>query len=121
MSNYVSTYSINFNEMKIAVKDSDFVGSSRWDHLIVEHEGSFSRDCQYMVFDYLGCRVEVGFDMVVSGKYEWDPGDYMTEPTSYTEIDGADIEITSLHIDQYEVELSAEITDILKKIIDKHL
>lgn len=121
MSNFISTYTIDFNDMKMSIGGSDFVKSSNWENLIMENEGSFSKTCQYMGFDYLGFRVEIGFDMVVSGRHDWDPGDYLNPPTSYCDIDDVDIDVTSFHVDEYEAELTPEIIAVLKKIIDKNL
>jgi len=115
---YISTYAIDFNEMKFI--DGDYTKSSSWDSLIMEN-GSFSRDCQFMTFDCFGFRVEIEFDMIVSGRHEWDPGDYLNPPTSYCDIDDVDIDVTSLYVDEYEVDITHEIIDILKKVIDKNL
>ena len=121
MSNYTSTYSIDFNEMKFVDENSDFTKSSEFDSLIQEKEGSFIKDGQYMAFNYLGIEVVVGFDVVVTGSYEFDGGDYNTAPYSEAYIDDVDIEINDIFIDEYEVELTKDIVDIFKKLIDKNL
>lgn len=121
MSNFISTYTIDFNDMKLMTEDSHFCKSSIWDEIIMENNGSFSNTGQYMAFDCHGLKVEVDFDFVVSGRHEWDPGDWYTEPTSYCDIDNVDIDITAIYIDEYKTDLTPEIVNILKKIIDKNL
>ncbi len=121
MTNYTSTYSIDFNQMNVVNENSDFTKSSEFDSLIQENEGSFTKDGQFMAFNYLGIEIVVGFDVVVTGSYEFDAGDWNTAPYSESYIDDIDIEINDVYIDEYEVELTKDIVDILKKVIDKNL
>ena len=99
----------------------DFVKSDEMESLILENNGSFIRDCQFMTFDYMGMEVVVGFELTVSGTHSFDPGDYYTPPYSECDIDDIDVYITDLYVDEYEVELTKEIKDILMKIINKNL
>ena len=117
MTNFISTYSMDFNSMTF--KNGDFVDSNLWPNLIKEHEGIFSSEDEFMTFEYLGIELIVSFNLSVTGVTSYDPGDYWTPPYSEFEMDDADIEIKGITIDEYDVELNNEIIEQVKVIINK--
>lgn len=114
---FISTYSVNLNNLKI--KDKDVVDD--WEDLICENEGSFTRDYQYMIFDCDGIEVNVNFDLYVSGRVDYDPGDYWTPPYTDVDITDFDVTITEVYIDDYEVELTKEMKLTLEKVVKNNL
>jgi len=118
-TNFVSTYSIDFNKSKFV--DGDFTQSSSWSFLIQEGDGFFKNELQHMKFEYLGVEIDVMFDLIVSGSYSYDCGDYLTPPYEDCEINDVDITINSLTIDEYQVDLTTEIVEIMKSLIKINL
>jgi hypothetical protein len=114
---FISTYSVNLNNLKII--DKEVVGD--WEDLICENEGSFTRDCQYMIFDCDGVEVNVNFELSVSGRVDHDPGDYWTPPYTDVDITDFDITITDFYIDDYDVELTKEMKRLLEKVVKNNL
>ncbi len=113
---FITTY--NTENMKLI--HGDFVKSDSWVEIIME-DGSFSRDCQYMTFDYNGIEISVSFELSVSGNYSYDPGDYWTPPCDDCDITEIQIEVNSLTIDEEEVEINLETIEVLRKVINKNL
>ena len=114
---FISTYSVNLNNLKI--KDKDVVDD--WEDLICENEGSFTRDCQYMIFDCDGREVNVNFELYVSGRVDHDPGDYWTPPYTDVDITDFDVTITDVFIDDWDVELTKEMKRTLEKVVKNNL
>jgi hypothetical protein len=117
------TYLINFQNLKVS--DKDIVNNNDFEELILENEGSFTRDDQVIWFksDDLGEDVEVSveYEIYVSGSVDYDPGDYWTPPYTDVDINDIDIEIKSVYIDDIELELTKEIETILLNKIKQEL
>lgn len=74
-----------------------------------------------MTFEYLGIKVEVCFEMSIIGRHSYDTGDYYTPSYSDCTIDSIEVDITNITIDDYEVELTKDITEILEKVIKEKI
>ena len=109
---------INLNNLKL--KDSDFTKSDDWDDLILEN-GGIREENQFMIFESDGSEVIVSFDLCVSGKIYRDSGDYLNPPYTDVEITDIDIDIVSVTINEYEVELTKESEVDLEQEIKKYL
>lgn len=118
MNNSTKTYSLNFNNLKLI--DGDYTKSDDWFEMICEN-GCFSTDSQYMTFSSDGIDVVVDFDLSVIGSVSHDPGDYWTPPYTDVDISEVEVNVTSLHIDEWEVELTKELKNFLEVEIKKYL
>jgi hypothetical protein len=87
--NFISTY--NLNNRNLELVDYDCAKSNSWNDLICENEGSFSREDEFLAFDMNGIELVIFYDLSVSGKIDYDPGDYYTP--SYTDVEITDKEI----------------------------
>jgi hypothetical protein len=105
------TYSINFENLKVVEKDildnNDFID------LILENEGSFTRDSQIIWFKSDDIDISVEYEVCVSGSVDHDPGDYWTPPYTDVDINEVDIDIKTVYIDDIEFELTPEIEKLL--------
>ncbi len=119
MSNFISTYSMNINELKLI--DGEYKKSEDWCELIDDEDSSFTREEEMMVFDCFGVEVVVWYTLSVQARVDYDPGDYWTPPYSDVDIISDDITIDSLYVDEYEVELTKDIKIALEKEIKKYL
>lgn len=117
MTSFDTTYTINPKNLKLKHKEV----FDDWDNLICEHEGSFTSDCQYMAFDCDGIEVVVDFELSICGSVHYDRGDYWTPPSSEVEVSSVDITITSLYIDEWEVELNSGLKKTLEKVVKTNL
>jgi hypothetical protein len=117
MTSFISTYSINLNNLKF--KDKEVFDD--WENLICENEGSFTSDGQYMTFDCDGIEICIGFELCVSGRVYHDSGDYWNPP--YTDVDITDVDVTieNLYVDDWEVVLTKEMIKSLEKAVKNNL
>jgi hypothetical protein len=120
MTNFISTYSIDSSKI-INLVDSDFNKSEDWDELICENEGHFSREGEFMAFEVDGLDLVIVYDLEVSGRIDYDPGDYYTPPYSDCEITYESIDVTEVTLDDYEIELTKELRDLFSEVIKKNL
>ena len=93
MSTFIPTYSLDLNNLKLT--DGDYTKAEDWEELICENEGSFSKDEEYMIFDSNGIEIVINYELSVSGRVDYDPGDYYTPPYSDFDITYEDIFILS--------------------------
>ena len=119
MTSFVSTYSLNLDNLKLKVKD--VCGCEDWSELLCENEGSFTKDYQFMVFDCDGVEVAVNFQLTVDGSVSHDDGDYWTAPYTETEIDGCTITIEDVQIDEWDVQLNKETLKFLERVIKNNI
>lgn len=110
-------YSLNLKNLILKHKDVEL----DWTELILENDGSFSRDCQYMAFDCDGIEVVVDFDIDVHGRVDHDPGDYWTAPYTDVDITDVNVSVTNLNIDEYDVELTDSLISFFEGEIKKHM
>lgn len=118
MTNFISTYSVNFDDLKVKLDESDFVKNDNWCELICENEGSFS-EYGMIAFDLYGVESYVNFKLNVSGQIYHDNGDYWTPPSTDVDIDYVDIEIEEFYINEIEVKLTKDILLTLEQKIMK--
>lgn len=118
MNNSTQIYSLNFNKMTL--QDGDFIKYDDWFDKIYE-DGGFTNDYQYMIFNSNGVEIVVDFQLIVSGSIIRDNGDYYTPPSVDVDIDEYTVNITGLHVDEWEVSLNRDLEKLLEVEIKKHL
>jgi len=120
MFNFISTYSLDPSRINNLV-DSDCLKSDDWEELICENEGHFSREGEFMIFEVDGLDLVISYDLEVSGRVEYDPGDYWTPPYSDFEVTDETIDVTEVTLDDYEIELTKELKFLFSEVIKKNL
>ena len=107
---------MDFDTDNIKLIDSDCRKRSEWEELICEGEGSFYSPCEFMTFDVNGLELVIDYALSISGVFSYDPGDYWTPPYSDFDLTNEDIRITSVLLDEEEIEYDlVKITDLVKK------
>jgi len=120
MTNFVCIYSLDPSRINNLV-DYDFLKSEDWEELICENEGHFSREGEFMAFEVDGLDLVITYDLEVSGRTEYDPGDYYTPPYSDFEITDETIDVTDVTLDDYNIELTKELKELFSEVIKKKL
>jgi hypothetical protein len=120
MTNFVCIYSLDPSRINNLV-DSDCLKSDEWEELIYENEGHFIREGEFMAFEVDGLDLVISYDLEVSGRTEYDPGDYYTPPYSDFEITSEDIDVIEVTLDDYNIELTKELKDLFSEVIKKNL
>jgi hypothetical protein len=120
MTNFVSTYSLDLSKINNLV-DSDCKKTDEWEELICENEGHFSREGEFMLFEVDELYLVVSYNLEVSGRIDYDPGDYWTPPYSDYEITYEDIDVTEVTLDDYNIELTKELKELFSEVIKKNL
>jgi hypothetical protein len=120
MTNFVCTYSLDLSRINNLV-DSDCSKTDNWEELICENEGHFIREGEFMAFEVDGLDLVISYDLEVSGRVDYDPGDYYTPPYSDFEITNEDIDVTEVTLDDYNIELTKELKELFSEVIKKNL
>jgi hypothetical protein len=111
----MNTLSLNYKE--ISITDGEYTHSHNWCEVMQDSDYLEEKDC-WISFVSNGFEVTVDFDFSVSASSSYCPGDYYTPPESTFEITSVDIDVKSMEIDGYNVPLTNELIDKLKKLID---
>ena len=101
--------------------DTDCSKKEDWEELICENEGRFSREGEFMAFEVDGLDLVIVYDLDVSGRIEYDPGDYYTPPYSDCEITNESIDVTEVTLDDYNIELTKELKKLFSEVVKKNL
>ncbi len=101
--------------------DTDCSKKDDWEELICENEGRFSREGEFMAFEVDGLDLVISYDLEVSGRIEYDPGDYWNPPYSDFEITNESIDVTEVTLDDYNIELTKELKHLFSEVIKKNL
>ena len=116
MSNNKTTM-IQFNLSKSTVINKDFATYSDFENLIEEGEGFATLQDEFMILNCEGFEVVVNYRVDITGHTYFDKGDYFTPSFTEVEIDTIKITITSITVDEYEVDLTQELISVFKKIV----
>jgi len=68
-----------------------------------------------------GLDLVIVYDLDVSGRIEYDPGDYYTPPYSDCEITDETIDVTEVTLDDYNIELTKELKTLFSEVVKKNL
>ena len=74
-----------------------------------------------MLFDVDGLDLLINYDIEVSGRIDYDPGDYFTPPCSDYKITYEAIDVTEVILDDYNIELTKELKKLFSEVIKKKL
>jgi hypothetical protein len=107
MTEFISTYSIDFNDLKLSIDTSD------WESLLLDNDGSFMRNYEFLI-NINGVEVYLDSQISVSGVVSFDRGNYWTPASSDIKINSIDVDIKDLFVDEYEVELSKDLRLLLE-------
>ncbi len=116
----MTTYLLNPSKINNLI-DSDCSKTEDWEELICENEGHFSREGEFMMFEVDGLDLVISYDLEVSGRIEYDPGDYYTPPYSDCEITNESIDVTEVTLDDYNIELTKELKQLFSEVVKKNL
>ncbi len=112
---------LTFNPKNTKLVDGDFVKSDDFTEMIYENDGSYSNDCQYMTFDCNDLKIDINYEIGISGSISEDSGDYWTPPSCDVDVDDVDITITDVFIDEVQVELTPELKKIFLNLVNSNL
>lgn len=110
-----------FNVNNATITDGEFAKSSELEDLLCENEGSFKLTDQFIDFLCDGFRIVVGFDLSVSGDYSSYDDDYWTPGYAECSIDHIDVKVTSVTVDEYEVDLNKSLIEIFTKLVKEKM
>lgn len=116
----MTTYLLDPNKINNLI-DTDCSKKEDWEELICENEGRFSREGEFMAFEVDGLDLVIVYDLDVSGRIEYDPGDYYTPPYSDCEITDETIDVTEVTLDDYNIELTKELKTLFSEVVKKNL
>jgi hypothetical protein len=116
----MTTYLLDLSKINNLI-DTDCSKTEDWEELICENEGHFSREGEFMAFEVDGLDLVIVYDLDVSGRIEYDPGDYYTPPYSDCEITNESIDVTEVTLDDYNIELTKELKQLFSEVVKKNL
>lgn len=104
---------ISFNPSKSKLITGDYLPSSDFENRIFDGEGSSSETDQFIELNCDGFNIVVTYDLYIDGVILYSRGD------DYTDVDVCtfDVTIKSIEIDEYEVELTKEMSKIFENIV----
>ena len=117
--NFISTYSLNTQNLNLV--DYDCAKSNSWEDFVCENEGYFSREGEFLSFDINGLKLVIFYDLSVSGKIDYDPGDYYMPPFTDVEITDEDVTVTQVTLDEYDIELTKDLKLLFSEIVKKYV
>lgn len=112
------TTSNNIQNLKVKEKCT----VTDWDYLIYEGDGYFTKEDQFIVFDYDGLDFVVSFKLSVSGDIMHINGDWWNDSYTEVRITKIDVEIDSMSLDEVELELlTPQFTKSVVELIKNNL
>jgi len=108
---------ITFNPSKAKLITGDYLPSSQFEDRIFDGEGSSSETDQFVSLQCDGFNIVVTYDLYIDGSISYSRGDYWTPDYTEVNVDTIDVTINSIEIDEYEVELTKEMSKIFENIV----
>jgi hypothetical protein len=108
---------ITFDPSKCKVVSGDFLPSTEFVNEIFDGDGSSVSYAQFLEIESEGFQIEVIYDLYLSGRVYRDRGDYWTPSSIEVDVKSVDVEISSITIDGYDVELTEDLVKIFNNVI----
>jgi hypothetical protein len=108
---------ITFNPSKSKLITGDYLPSSEFENRIFDGEGSSSETEQFIELNCDGFSIVVIYDLYIDGSISYSRGDYWTPDYTEVNVGNFDVTIKSIEIDEYEVELTKEMSKIFENIV----
>ena len=105
---------LTINPSKSKLLHGEFTKSSDFETVL---ENGFFSDNQWITLDCNGFEVVVNYELTVEGHTYVEKGDYFTPGFISVGISNVSVSVTSIEIDEYEVELNEELTAIFEKVV----
>ena len=108
---------ITFNPSKAKLITGDYLPSSQFEDRIFDGEGSSSETDQFVSLQCDGFNIVVTYDLYIDGSISYSRGDYWTPDYTEVNVDTIDVTIKSIEIDEYEVEMTKEMSKLFENIV----
>jgi hypothetical protein len=92
-----------------------------WEYLIVEHDGHYSEEDQYLIFGFKGIEVCIGFELTIKGWHWYRPSSYMEPEDGETHITDVDIDVNYLLVADEEVVVDKDLKKTLTEVVKKYV
>lgn len=92
-----------------------------WEYLIVENDGYYSEDFQYLNFDFKGIEVCIGFELTIRGTHWYIPESYMEPADGEVNITDVEIDVNFLMIDDNELAVDKDLKKTLTEVVKKYV
>lgn len=109
----MSTFTIDPSNIKLIC--GDYTPSNSFAELIVD-DGNYNIDDQLITINSGGVIIDIRYDVEIEGRIIYEKGDYYTPYFIDTVVDST-IVITSVEVDEYEVDLTNELNSFFSKIV----
>jgi queuine/archaeosine tRNA-ribosyltransferase len=110
---------IDFQNLVLSSKDT--IQSQDFYSLVLENDGSFTKEDQNLTFKQGDYEISVDYDIFVNADVDHQSGSYFTPSYSDGNINSVEIEIKLVYIDGSEVELTEKDLIQLNKIIKSEI
>lgn len=110
---------IQFNPSKSTITNKDFTPYSDFENLIEEGEGFATLKDECMILDCEGFEVSINYNVDITGHVYFEKGDWWTPSSVEVEVDTVDVTITSITVDEYDVDLTPELVSVFEKVVKK--
>ena len=108
---------ITLNPSKSRLITGDYLPSSEFENRVFDGEGSSSETDQFIELNCDGFNILVIYDLYIDGSISYSRGDYWTPNCTEVDVTTVDVAIKSIEIDEYDVELTKEISEIFENIV----
>lgn len=92
-----------------------------WDYLIVENDGYYSEDFQYLNFNFKGIEVCIGFELTIRGWSWYRPSSYMEPEEGEVEITDVEIDVNYLLVADEEITIDKDLEKTLTEVVKKYV
>jgi hypothetical protein len=107
---------LSLDPKNIFVVDGEYTNSTYWSEKIYENNHIFDDEC-WICFESSGFLVNVEFDLSVSGYTYSDRGDFWTPSYSETTIDEVILNVKSVQINDYPLNLKMDLRKKFEEVV----
>lgn len=108
---------ITLNPSKSKLECGEYLPSCEFENRIFDGEGSSSETDQFIVVKCDGFSIVINYDLYIDGYISYSRGDSCTPDYTEVNVKTVDVTIKSIEIDEYEVELTKEMSKTFEIIV----
>ncbi len=95
----------------------DYTKSKEFEDLIIDFEGLYSAEDQFVIFDVNDVEYTITYDFEVSGHMTYEPADWDSPGFQMLDLDSFTVDIIDIEVNETSIEMTEDLVRIFTKAI----
>lgn len=95
----------------------DYIDSREFEDLIIDFEGMYADEDQFVIFDVNGTEYTITYDFEISGHMTYEPADWDSPGYQMFDLDSFSVDIIDIEVNETSIEMTEDLVKTFTKAI----